>query len=211
MRTGSGTADVAATLVDADLGGLAALVRGWTVEVAGAEGDHRGSGVIWHPDGLVVTNAHVVREGRRVRLRYGDGREGAARLLARDDRHDVALLHADRGGHPDVPLGNPAALRAGALVLALGHPHGVPNALTMGVVHAVARDRRGAPRHIAADLRLAPGNSGGPMVDATGRLVGINAMIVGGLGVAIPVNVVARVIARAGASGLLPWRVAWAA
>lgn len=110
-----------------------------------------------------------------------------------------------------MPLGHPAELRAGSIVLALGHPWGVPHALSLGVVHAVSRDRRGQPRHIAADVRLAPGNSGGPLVDATGRVVGINAMIVGGLGVAIPVNVVARVIQQAGAQKLLPYQVSWAA
>lgn len=197
--------------VDADLSGLSDLVRGWTVALSGRDGEGKGSGVIWHPDGLLVSNAHVVGEARRMRVTYGDGREGEARVLARDDKRDIALLQADSSGHPDMPVGNPAALRAGSIVLALGHPWGVPHALSLGVVHAVARDRRGQPRHIAADVRLAPGNSGGPLVDATGRVVGINAMIVGGLGLAIPVNVVARVIQHAGAQGLLPCKLSWAA
>lgn len=197
--------------VDADLHGLATLVRGWTVELTGREGDGKGSGVVWHPDGLLVTNAHVVRDARRLAVTFGDGREGEARVLLRDDRRDIALLQAGTSGHPDMPLGNPAALRAGSIVLALGHPWGVPNALALGVVHAVARDRQGNPRHIAADVRLAPGNSGGPLVDATGRVVGINAMIVGGLGVAIPVNVVSRVIQRAAREGALPYPTSWAA
>jgi serine protease Do len=197
--------------VDADLHGLASLVRAWTVEVSTGDGDGRGGGVLWHPDGLVVTNAHVVGDARRARVRLGDGVETAARVLVRDARRDVALLAAEPTTLPPMPLGNPAALRPGSIVLALGHPWGVAHALSLGVVHAVARDRRGAPRHIAADVRLAPGNSGGPLVDATGRVVGINAMIVGGLGVAIPVNVVGRVIRDAALAGALPAAAPWAA
>lgn len=83
--------------------------------------------------------------------------------------------------------------------------------MSLGVVHAISRDRRGAPRYIAADVRLAPGNSGGPMVDAAGRVVGVNAMIVGGLGVAIPVNVIARVVRDATAAGAIPQHLDWAA
>ena len=197
--------------VDADLHGLASLVRGWTVEVTGRDGVGHGGGVVWHPRGLIVTNAHVVGDAPRTRLRLGDGREAAARVVVRDDRRDVALLEADVESLPEMPLGNPATLRPGSIVLALGHPWGVTHALAMGVVHAVARDRQGAPRHIAADLRLAPGNSGGPLVDAGGRVVGINAMIVGGLGVAIPVNVVGRVIREAAAAGALSARTSRAA
>lgn len=199
------------TPVDTDLSGLATLVRSWTLEVAGHDGEGRGSGVLWHPSGLVVTNAHVVARTTRQRVKLADGREAEARLLVRDDRRDLALLHAALGPVPEAPLGNPAALGPGALVLALGHPRGVAHAMSFGVVHAIPRDRRGAPRYIAADIRLAPGNSGGPLVDATGRLVGINAMIVGGLGVAIPVNVVQQVVRDAAAAGALPGPAALAA
>lgn len=205
-------ATISSTLpVDTDLSGLSELVRSWTIALTGRDGDGKGSGVLWHPDGLIVSNAHVVGQASRLRITHADGEEGEARVLARDDRLDIALLQADTAGHPDMPVGNPSALRAGSIVLALGHPWGVPHALSLGVVHAVARDRHGAPRHIAADVRLAPGNSGGPLVDATGRVVGINAMIVGGLGVAIPVNVVSRVIQQAGMQGLLPYKTSWAA
>jgi serine protease Do len=197
--------------VETDLAGLAALVRSWTVELHARDGEGRGSAIVWHPDGLVVTNAHVVPQGRRPRLRTSDGTEIEAQVLVRDEKRDLALLEADASGFPAMPIGNPAALRPGSIVLAHGHPWGVAHALSLGVVHAISRDRRGAPRHIAADVRLAPGNSGGPLVDATGRVVGINAMIVGGLGVAIPVNVVERFIREAAASGALHFRTSWAA
>jgi serine protease Do len=197
--------------LDTDLSGLAALVRSWTVEVTGHDGEGRGSGVLWHPSGLVVTNAHVVARTSRQRIKLADGREAEGRLVARDDRRDVALVQTSLTGIPDIPLGNPAVMAPGALVLALGHPWGVQHAMSLGVVHGVSVDRRGAPRYIAADVRLAPGNSGGPLVDATGRLVGINAMIVGGLGVAIPINVVQRVVREAADAGSLPFPVALAA
>lgn len=197
--------------VNEDLHGLSSLVRQWTVELTTRDGHGKGSGVIWHPDGLIITNAHVLGDAHRARVTYGDGREGEAQVLVRDDRRDIAVLKADSTGHPLVPFGNPAALRPGSIVLALGHPWGIAHAVSLGVVHAITRDRRGEPRHIAADVRLAPGNSGGPLVDATGRLVGINAMIVGGLGVAIPINVVERVLHRAAAAGALPVIARWAA
>jgi serine protease Do len=82
-------------------------------------------------------------------------------------------------------------------LIAYGHPLGVRGALALGVLHAVVRDAgSGAARWICADIRLAPGNSGGPLVDAAGRIVGINTMIVGGLGLAIPTSVVQRFVAR---------------
>ncbi|HUQ80412.1 MAG TPA: trypsin-like peptidase domain-containing protein, partial [Gemmatimonadaceae bacterium] len=88
-------------------------------------------------------------------------------------------------------LGHPTDLRTGDLVLALGNPLGITGALALGVVHAVER-RRGAPRWLRADIRLAPGNSGGPLADARGRVVGVNTLIANGLGVAVPVTTVLR-------------------
>jgi serine protease Do len=195
--------------MDQDLSGLARLVTTWTVEITCRDGEGRGSGVIWHPDGLLATNAHVVTAPRHI-VRLADGRELEGRVLVRDERRDVALLDVEMP-LPTLPIGDPGALRPGSLVLALGHPWGVTNALSMGVVHAVSRDRRGAPRYIAADVRLAPGNSGGPLVDAAGRVIGMNAMIVGGLGVAIPVNVIGRVVRDAIAAGAIPQHLDWAA
>jgi serine protease Do len=174
-----------------EVSSLADLVRGFTVELAAGarRGAHAGSGVIWHGDGLVVTNAHVARRDEYlVTLAGGDRIE--APVIARDRERDLAALALPLQGLPSAPTGNARALRTGSLVLALGHPWGVSNALSLGVVHHVVPGRDGSPRWIAADVQLAPGNSGGPLVDATGRVVGLNAMIVGGLGTAIPVNVV---------------------
>lgn len=195
--------------MDQDLSGLARLMTSWTVEITGHDRESRGSGVIWRADGLIATNAHVATAQRQL-VRLTGGLELEGRVVVRDERRDVALVEVGTA-LPALPLGEPGALRPGSLVLALGHPWGVMNALSLGVVHAVSRDRRGAPRYIAADVRLAPGNSGGPLVDAAGRVVGLNAMIVGGLGVAIPVNVIARVVQEAIAAGALPQRLDWAA
>jgi serine protease Do len=182
-----------------ELGLVADSLRAITVGVHAA-GDRRGgegAGVIWHPDGLVVTNAHCVRH-RRLSLRTGDDRVLDADVVAHDPRLDLALLEAPglRGRAPG--MRDVESLRPGELLLALGHPLGVPGALALGVLHAVARDpRSGDVRWICADVRLAPGNSGGPLADAAGRVVGINTMIAGGLGLAIPTPVVQRFVARA--------------
>ncbi|HEY0776425.1 MAG TPA: trypsin-like peptidase domain-containing protein [Gemmatirosa sp.] len=164
-----------------------------------------GSGVVWRADGLVVTNAHVARADH-VALVLPDGRQVAARLVARDPRRDLALLQADVDGLTPAPVGDPGALRPGQVVLAFGHPLGVANALAVGIVHGVGTERgsargswaRAGASLIRADVRLLPGNSGGPLAEATGRVVGINTMVVGGLGVAVSVREVEALVAAAG-------------
>lgn len=181
-----------------DLAVLADSLREITVAVH-APGDRRageGAGVIWHPEGIVVTNAHCIRH-RHVATRTADGLAFEADVVAHDARLDLALLSvpALRGRAPQ--FGDVESLRPGELLLAFGHPLGVSGALALGVLHALARDRRsGSARWVCADLRLAPGNSGGPLADAAGRVVGINTMVVGGLGLAIPTPVVRRFVAR---------------
>ena len=109
----------------------------------------------------------------------------------------LALLAAPHARGPLLEIRDADSLRAGELVFASGHPLGVKDALAMGVVHGVVRDpRSGSARWIVADVSLAPGNSGGPLVDAEGKLVGINSMVVNGLGAAIPATVVARFVDR---------------
>jgi serine protease Do len=173
-----------------DLAAVADHLRRVTVEVrAGAHG--AGSGVVWRPDGLIVTNAHVARSDR-ASVTLTDGHVFDARVVARDDRRDLAALAIPAVALAAATPGYPAALRVGEMVLAMGHPLGISGALAMGIVHAVtARPGRG-PRWIFADVRLAPGNSGGPLADARGRIIGINSMIVNGMGLAIPTNVIER-------------------
>ena len=176
-----------------EMSSLAQFVRSFTVALTGASrrGSQAGTGVVWHPDGLIVTNAHVAtRDNYTVTLATGDNVD--AEVIARDKDADLAALSIPGRGLRPAPAGEASSLRPGSLVLALGHPFGVANALALGVVHRVVRDGLGDPRWIAADIQLAPGNSGGPLVDAAGRLVGVNAMIVSGLGAAIPVEVVTK-------------------
>ncbi|MBC8122776.1 MAG: trypsin-like peptidase domain-containing protein [Gemmatimonadaceae bacterium] len=162
---------------------VAERLRRSTVQVrTGSSG--RGSGVIWRPDGLIVTNAHVAGRARAT-VELSDGRAFEAVVVARDPERDLAALTVPACDLPAAVRGDAEKLRVGELVLAVGYPLGLDGALTVGIVHAL--DSR---KWVQADVRLAPGNSGGPLADAAGRVIGINTMIANGLGLAVPSNVV---------------------
>jgi serine protease Do len=115
--------------------------------------------------------------------------------VLKDPRRDLALVRIAAGGLAAAESGDANTLRPGEVVLAVGNPMGFEGALTTGVVHAVGPIRGlGRTRWVQADVRLAPGNSGGPLADAHGRVVGINTMIAGGLGLAVPVNAVRQLV-----------------
>jgi serine protease Do len=174
---------------------LAERLKNIVVEIRSG-GSGSGAGIVWGSSGLVVTNAHCLPQGDVADV-HAAGRWHSARAIAYHRRHDLALLATGSITGPLLECRDAESLRAGELLFAFGHPLGVRDALAMGVLHGVARDARTRqPRWIVADLRLAPGNSGGPLVDAEGRLVGINAMVVNGLGVAVPADVVARFVER---------------
>jgi S1-C subfamily serine protease len=159
-----------------------------------------GAGTIWHADGLIVTNAHVV--GRRsLRVTLPDGRTLPVRLLARDASRDLAALAVDATGLPTSELGQSKQLQPGQWVLALGHPWGVAGAVTAGVVIGVGPPpEMPLPQRelIQVGLCLRPGHSGGPLVDVHGRLVGINTMMAGPeVGLAVPVHVVKTFLRQA--------------
>ncbi len=143
-----------------------------------------GSGVIWSSDGRIVTNAHVL-EGLAmpgaVEVELWDGRRWPGEIVRRDRRRDLAVLRIVASNLPAVTAGDSNALRVGEFVIAVGNPLGFIGAASTGVVHKVA-DRR----WVVSQLRLAPGNSGGPLANARGEVVGINTMIAGGLAFAIP-------------------------
>lgn len=157
----------------------------------------QGSGILWSADGLVITNAHVVQR-RALTVTLPDGRRLPARVLAHDPERDVAALKVDAAGLPAIPAGDSEALRPGDWVAAVGHPFGVAGAATAGVVIGTGPDLPEQPRGrewIAVNLRLRPGNSGGPLVDARGRLVGVNTIMTGPeAGGAVPIHVVQRFI-----------------
>ncbi len=162
----------------------------------GRTGESAGSGVVWSEDGLVVTNAHVARAERAL-VELHDGRTFPARRVAVDDARDLSALRVDASGLEAARPGAADHLRPGDVVAALGNPLGWVGALGFGVVHGIDRFG-GAPRWIRADIRLAPGNSGGPLADASGAVVGLNAMVAGGLGLAVPTEAVERFLAGRG-------------
>jgi serine protease Do len=176
---------------------LPATLRRSTVEVR-TGGTGSGSGIIWQSNGLIVTNAHVARTGQ-VTIVFDDGRAVDGVVTAHDPRRDLAAIEIEPAGLslPVASIGHPTDLRTGDIVVALGNPLGVVGAMALGVVHAVEA-QRGVPRWIRADIRLAPGNSGGPLADARGRIVGVNTLIANGLGVAVPVTSVMRFLAETG-------------
>jgi serine protease Do len=183
--------DAASGLARADIAALAEHLRRVTVEVTDAD-QLLGGGVLW-PAGCVVTNAHVVRRPEAT-LRLVDGRRLRARVLARDSDADLALLEVPGTGLPAATLADPDTIRIGAFVAAVGHPLGVRGALSTGIVCALGPiDRSGRP-WIQADLHLAPGNSGGPLADAAGHLVGVNSRAAGPLALAVPMSVVRRFV-----------------
>jgi serine protease Do len=147
-----------------------------------------GSGVIWSDNGLVVTNAHVVR-GSRVNVQLWDGREFEAAVHSRDPRRDLAQLRIDAANLPAPSAADSSEVRPGELAIAIGNPMGFVGALATGVIHAVGPLRGlGRQAWVQAVVRLAPGNSGGPLANAHGCIVGINTMVAGRLALAIPSN-----------------------
>jgi serine protease Do len=183
-------------MANRDFGEVAERLRRSTVQVsAGARG--AGSGVIWDADGLIITNAHVARNDHP-RVELWDGSELEAEVTTRDPRRDLAAMRVSASGLPAATTGDSSALRPGELVLAVGNPLGFIGALTTGVVHALG-PLRGLGRQpwVQATVRLAPGNSGGPLADARGRVIGLNTMIAaGGLALAVPSNAVSEFLRR---------------
>jgi len=187
----------------AELEDLAERLRRVTVRIhtSGGRYDGVGAGVLWPANGrrLAVTNAHVVppRRGDIVLIAHAGGGTSEATVIARDADRDLALL-----AFPNLPdewpapavIGNVRAVRVGEIVVALGHPFGIPGALSVGVVHTVPN---ADDAWLCADIRLAPGNSGGPLATLDGGVVGINCMIARGLGIAVPSHVVAQFVGEA--------------
>jgi serine protease Do len=160
-----------------------------------------GSGVIVSSTGHIVTNAHVIRSPN-VEVELWDGRRFPVRIAAFARRHDLALLKAETIGLPAATFGDSSILRPGELVLAVGNPLGFVGAVSSGIVYQVGPLQGLGPNQwVQAAVRLAPGNSGGPLVNAAGEIIGINTMIAGGLALAIPGNVAGDFFRLAAAQG----------
>ncbi len=170
-----------------------AKIRASLVQIKNGRGG-AGAGTIWHGDGLIITNAHVLQQYPNPTVTLPDGRTLPARLLADDPDRDLAALAVAATDLPTIELGNSNQLQPGQWVLAVGHPWGVLGAATAGIVIATGQPPE-LPGYrgelIQVSLHLRPGHSGGPLVDIQGKLVGLNTMIAGPeVGLAIPVHVV---------------------
>jgi serine protease Do len=153
-----------------------------------------GAGTIWHPRGLIVTNAHVASRGP-LRVELQDGREFDAELLAVDRERDLSALRITAEDLPTIQLTDSQAAKSGQWVMAVGHPYGVVGSATGGVVIGMGRQWPEMPPAkrdwLVVGLHMRPGHSGGPLVDVRGRLLGINTMINGpDVGFAIPTHVI---------------------
>ncbi|HIL31593.1 MAG TPA: trypsin-like serine protease [Dehalococcoidia bacterium] len=195
-----------------DLGELADRVSESLVQVHIGHGGS-GSGVVLSEDRLIVTNAHVVSGrrgqtsgGKEIRVVLPDGSETAAKLLAKDDEQDVAILQVEKPAEDNLALspiqiGDSKGLRAGQWVMAMGHRWGVPGVAAAGIVIGAGPDLPESPgtgkEWIAVDLALTPGHSGGPLVDHQGQLVGMSTMMAGlEVGLAVPVHVIEQILAE---------------
>ncbi len=153
-----------------------------------------GSGFILSPDGLVMTNAHVIKGASEVLVTLTDKREFKAKILGVDEKTDVALLKIQATNLPAVKIGDVARLKVGEWVMAIGSPFGLENSVTAGIVSAKARDTGEYLPFIQTDVAINPGNSGGPLINMSGQVVGINSQIVtrsggyNGVSLAIPID-----------------------
>src|SRR5215813_15176591 len=177
-----------------------------------------GSGVLVRPDGLIVTNAHVVKGADEIRVVLADRREFEAKIVTQDERYDLALLRIDGSGEkfPFLELRDSDSIEVGDIVLAIGNPFGLTQTVTSGIISAVARSAGGvndSSFFIQTDAAINPGNSGGALVSLDGRLIGINTAIYSqsggsvGIGFATPSNIVARVVSTGEHGGRIvrPW------
>jgi serine protease Do len=171
----------------------------------------QGSGFVVAADGVILTNAHVVRDATEVTVKLTDRREFRAKVIGTDARTDVAVLKIEASGLPTVRMGDPSAIRTGEWVVAIGSPFGFENSVTAGIVSAKGRslpDENLVP-FIQTDVAVNPGNSGGPLFNLKGEVVGINSQIYSqsggyqGLSFAIPIDMALKVKDQLQAKGFV--------
>lgn len=159
-----------------------------------------GAGVIWKPGGIIVTNNHVITN-KRVQVNTADDKEYPAKVIAQAPEFDLAILEVEAKDLTVATIADSRGLKVGQMVLAIGHPWGQRAAVTAGIISGLGLVSTPGPNRsvdvIRTDAQLAPGNSGGPLVNLSGSVIGINTMVVGGdLGVAIPSHVVNKFVSE---------------
>jgi serine protease Do len=179
---------MAITELDTQLAALAHQLRSITVKIRNGNLSI-GTGTICRSDGLIITNAHVATRTRSL-VELPDGRLFPAIRTHFDPQQDLAALQIDTTNLTTAKIGNVERLRVGELVIAVGNPLSDCGAVTTGTLYACQ------PGSLVADIQLYPGNSGGPLADCLGRVIGINTMIVDGLAIAIPISKVAALLDR---------------
>jgi serine protease Do len=191
-----GRADGLGGFISAAAAEIAARVRASVPLIVAGNGN--GAGVVWRSDGQIVTNKHVVRSDR-VDVVLSDGRKFTGIVAARHPSRDLAVVKIAADGLAAIEVGDSSTVKPGQLAIAIGHPVGFREAVTTGIVVAAGQAAtEGGPRHgdfLQTDVTLLPGNSGGPLVDAWGRVIGISTMVNGRLSLAIPSQAVERFVA----------------
>ena len=163
-----------------------------------------GSGVVIAPDGYILTNDHLAQGAKAISVILMDGTTMAARIVGKDPTTDIAVIRADGTGFPCATLGDSSTLQVGQLAIAVGNPFGFQSTVSTGVISALNRDLRTEDGRLIENLiqhtaPLNPGNSGGPLVDSRGRVVGINTAIIAraqGMGFAIPANTARLIVSQ---------------
>jgi serine protease Do len=172
------------------------------------QGRGHGAGVIWRPDGFIVTNRHVLQDDR-VDVYFDDGRRLTGIVAARHPERDLAILKVAANDLPTAPLGDSSTVRPGQIAIAIGHPPGLRSAVTAGIVVAAGQAATlEGPRTgdwIQTDVGLRPGYSGGPLVDARGAIIGINTMVSGQLSLSLPSLAVEHFVAGRDAGEARAW------
>jgi serine protease Do len=171
-------------------------------------GEGQGSAFVYDPEGLILTNSHVIANAAQIRLTFANQRELDATVVGRDPPTDVAVLRVEEKGLPYVPLGDSDDTRVGDWVMAIGNPFGLSHTVSAGIISAKGRTRddvkglgdgSGYYNFIQTDASINPGNSGGPLLDLGGRVVGINTAVrarANNIGFAVPINMVKELLPR---------------
>jgi S1-C subfamily serine protease len=186
-------------------------------EAEGGSGAATGTGFVWDTAGHIVTNDHVVQGSDTVAVRFASGQVVRAKVTGSTPNYDLAVLQLDstRSLPPPIPIGSSADLKVGQWVFAIGNPFGLDQSLTTGIISALKRRLPTASGReigdvIQTDAAINPGNSGGPLLDSAGRVIGVNTAIISpsgssaGIGFAIPIDVVNRVVPAIIAKGYVP-------